>query len=216
LLHDVGGPLANLRDALNLLEDQLASRQGTDDPNAIVQLAQAQIQQLDDALQEAMAAADVDAGSTAAGSPANLIRVLQQSIEILQPRAEAQRCSFEFAPDRDQVRVIAESSRLQRVLRSLLVRALRRTPNGEPIAITLSDQGRDARLDVIDRGPPLPQQAIPYLFERIGSGDPAHSTSRQALYYCRIAAESWGGGVGYALHDDGPSVWIRLPKADGF
>lgn len=214
LLHDVSGPLANLRDALNLLEGQHESAGG--DQTAIVQLAQDQIQQLDDAIQEAMAAADVEAESSAAGSPANLIQVVQQSIEIVQPRAEAQRCSFRFERDRDQVRVVAESSRLRRVLRSLLVRALRRTPNGEFIRVALSDQGRDARLDIIDRGPPLPQQVIPYLFERIGSGDAAHSTSRQALYYCRIAAESWGGGVGYTLHDDGPCVWLRLPKADGF
>ncbi|MFB6279504.1 MAG: sensor histidine kinase [Salinibacter sp.] len=212
LLHDLSGPLANLQDALSLLGDQAGSAPG-DASDDLLHLAREQVHELSDAVQNALS--EVDAAFRAEDdAPADLSRLLRAVGATLQSRAEAAKTPLTLADvPEEPLRVVAAPGRLKRVLRSLLERALRRTPEGTSIRVGVHVEERSATVTITDGGVPPPEHAVPHLFERFGPDAPSEH-SDLSLYFARVAAESWGGTAGYQEREEGPTVWLRLPTAD--
>lgn len=215
LLHDLSGPLANLRDALSLLGDQSGSTpsNATVPSEDLLQLAREQVHELNDAVQDALT--EIDAAFRAEDdTPADLGRLLREVGTALQSRSDAAKTPITLADvPEGPLRVVAAPGRLKRVLRSLLERALRRTPEGTPIRVGVRTQEHSATVAITDGGTPLPEHAVPHLFERFGPDAPSEY-SDLSLYFARVAAESWGGEAGYQNREEGPTVWIRLANAD--
>jgi signal transduction histidine kinase len=218
LLHDLSGPLANLRDALSLLDDQTGSgpRNAPTPPDAsdeLLHLAREQVHELSDAVQNALSEVD-PAFRAEDDAPADLGRLLREVGTDLQSRADAAKTPIAPADvPEEPLRVVAGPGRLKRVLRSLLERALRRTPEGTSIQIGVRTGKRSVTVSITDGGPPLPEHAVPHLFERFGPDAPSEH-SDLSLYFARAAAESWGGTAGYQQREEGPTIWLRLPNAD--
>lgn len=215
LLHDLSRPLANLQDALNLLhDDDLNGADATD----VVDLAHDEVDKLQDALQDTISEiAPYSVSSPTAQTPTDIVTVTEQMVEALRPRAVQNGVQLEFRTNLDaadaSVPVVGEGGRLRRILRSLIDHALRRAPTNTAVRVRLSVENRTVMVQVTDSGPPVPQDAAPYLFERFGPEDPVAGGSGLALYFCRVAVEALGGGAGYRYDNHGPTVWIRIPKA---
>lgn len=212
LLHDLSGPLANLQDALSLLGDQAGSAP-SDASDDLLNLAREQVHEFNDAVQNALSEIDT-AFRAEDDTPADLSRLLRAVGATLQSRAEAGKTPLTLADvPEGPLRVVAAPGRLKRVLRSLLERALRRTPEGASIRVGVHAEERSATVAITDGGAPLPEHAVPHLFERFGPDAPSEH-SDLSLYFARVAAESWGGEAGYQKREEGPTVWLRLPTAD--
>jgi two-component system, OmpR family, sensor histidine kinase KdpD len=65
----------------------------------------------------------------------------------------------------DLPEVIADAGLLERVIANLLQNALRYSPDGQPVRIAGSAHGPRVELRVIDRGPGIPPDAVPGIFE---------------------------------------------------
>lgn len=207
LLHDLSGPLANLQDALSLLEDV------SDAPDDLLDLSRRQSDALDEALQDALE----DIRATFQGdatTAADLGALVQELVSTLNARAATTDRELQLTDESQaaSVEVIASTTRLRRVLRTLLEHGLRRTPEGGTVQVSIQREGRDAMVEVTDAGPPLPEPAAASLFERTGPSPPSDG-SALGLYFARVAAEAWGGAVGYRP-DPAPTVWLRLSRAE--
>lgn len=208
LLHDLSEPLANLQDALSLLDDI------SDAPDDLLQLSRRSSDELSRALEDALG----DIRATFRGSngtaAADLASLTQTLVSTLTPRAAATDRTLKLVDDLQNVsvEVVGSPSRLERVLRSLLEHGLRRTPEGGTVRVSLQHDARNATVEVTDAGPSLPEPTAASLFERDGPHPPS-DTSSLGLYFARIAAEAWGGAVGYRC-DSAPTVWLRLPTTD--
>jgi len=104
---------------------------------------------------------------------------------------------------------------LERALGNLLHNALRFSPEGGAITVTLALQNGKAELSVADQGPGVSAEMLPHLFERFSTQKavqrPAHGTGL-GLYFVHNVAERHGGQAGYeALAPVGARLWIRLP-----
>lgn len=104
---------------------------------------------------------------------------------------------------------------LERALDNLLHNALRFSPEGGAVTVTLALQGGKAELSVADQGPGVSAEMLPHLFERFSTQKamqrPAHGTGL-GLYFVHNVAERHGGQAGYeALAPVGARLWIRLP-----
>jgi len=104
---------------------------------------------------------------------------------------------------------------LERALDNLLHNALRFSPAGGAVTVTLALQGGKAELSVADQGPGVSAEMLPHLFERFSTQKamqrPAHGTGL-GLYFVHNVAERHGGQAGYeALAPVGARLWIRLP-----
>lgn len=208
LFHDLSGPLANLQDALSLLDEV------GDAPDDLLELSRRSGDELKTALQDALGDIRTTFQGDNGTTTADLAPLTRELVSDLGPRAAAANRAIQLDDDLQDasVHVVASPTRLQRVLRSLLEHGLRRTPEGGTVEVSVQHDARTATMEVADEGPTLPEPAAASLFDRAGPR-PLSDTSSLGLYFARIATEAWGGAVGYHC-DPAPTIWLRLPTAE--
>lgn len=124
------------------------------------------------------------------------------------------------------VAVATDSRRLERILGNLLDNAREHAP-GAPVEVVLAPVRSGAVVAVADRGPGVPAQALPRLFERFYKADPSRRGGSSGLGLA-IAAEHAqligatltvrarpGGGLVFSLAVPGAFVTRSLPPGDG-
>ena len=84
--------------------------------------------------------------------------------------------------------VEADPGRLHQVITNLLSNALKFTPPGGRVQMTLTQTGGQARLEISDTGPGIPAKDQPHVFERLWRGDRAAHTSGSGIGLA-VAAE---------------------------
>jgi signal transduction histidine kinase len=122
-------------------------------------------------------------------------------------------------PERRAI-VSADADRLQQVIENLLANALKFTPPGGAVRLTLRHEDGSVALSVRDTGAGIPAdqlQSIFGLFEQARSGEAERSGLGVGLALVRGIVEHHGGTV--EAHSDGPGTGsefvVRLPLADG-
>jgi two-component system, OmpR family, sensor kinase len=102
------------------------------------------------------------------------------------------------------------------VLLILLDNALKYTPDGGAIMVSVERGGGRARLTVRDSGPGIDPRDLPHLFDRFYRADRARSTDGMGLGLAigRWIAEAHGGRIAAANASDGGAVFtVTLPLA---
>jgi two-component system OmpR family sensor kinase len=93
----------------------------------------------------------------------------------------------------DQVQVIGDRDRLKQVLVNLVGNAIKYTPVGGQVNLSLSKVGQQARMLVADTGPGIPSEDLQHIFERFYRAEKART---------RTSADS-GFGLGLSI-----AYWI--------
>ena len=106
-------------------------------------------------------------------------------------------------PD-EPVRVVLDRRRLERILGNVLDNA-REHGEAAVVEVGLDVEGDTLRLIVADRGPGVPPDELPHLFERFHKADPSRSRggSGLGLAIAREHAELLGGTLDATLRDGG-------------
>ncbi len=97
--------------------------------------------------------------------------IARDSLARAQERVGAHR--FTLTRPRDPVPLQADPRLLGMVVDQLLDNAMRHTPPGTTIAISVAAEGDHVELIVEDNGPGVPDDTLPHLFERFYRADPA-------------------------------------------
>lgn len=126
----------------------------------------------------------------------DLMDIVKRATGILGVRARERHITLEVEGGTKPVLAIGEFRRALQVLLNLIGNAIRYSPEGSTVTITLDGDAAHSRVNVIDRGPglePAQQEAIFRKFERLGrSGD---GGSGLGLYISRRLALAMGGDV---------------------
>ncbi|MCB9136679.1 MAG: HAMP domain-containing histidine kinase [Anaerolineales bacterium] len=80
--------------------------------------------------------------------------------------------------DIDQVLICGDRDRLKQVLVNLISNAIKYTPAGGEVIVTLGKVGERGRLIVTDNGPGIPAEDIPHIFERFYRGEKSRLRSK--------------------------------------
>jgi len=152
----------------------------------------------------------VDVGSLIAAAASAVQPLLQRSDHHL--RLDLQQEDFT---------IYADASRIQQVLWNLLGNAVKFSPGGSEITLTLRAEGGGVAITVTDRGQGIAADFLPFVFDRFAQSDAAsnrqHGGLGLGLAIVKSLVESHGGHVGVA--SDGPglgarfSVWLPGPQA---
>lgn len=125
------------------------------------------------------------------------------------------------APDREvtltapePVVVIGDVDHLRQAIANLVTNALRHTPDGTAIGVTVERDGNDALITVRDHGSGLDDEALAHAFDRFWRADSARAGSGTGLGLSIVAgiADEHGGSVTAQNAPDGGAVFvIRVP-----
>lgn len=110
------------------------------------------------------------------------------------------------------VEAVCDRERVAQIMRILLDNALRHTPDGTPVAVTVDRRDGCARFSVADRGPGLDQDAVERIFERFYTADAARG-SGLGLAIAKELAEVMNGRIGVRSWPGETVFTFELPGA---
>jgi signal transduction histidine kinase len=150
-------------------------------------------------------------------APMDLATVAQQVIDGMRWQADAKRQLIEFpAPPADVGLINGDVARLRQVIANLVSNAIKFSPPGETIMVTLTRDEHAVRLSVRDRGAGIPEKDIPRLFAPF-QGLATHPTASESshglgLSIAQEIAQRHGGHLYVESQPgDGSTFTIHLP-----
>ena len=190
--HDLRTPLTSLRGYLETLQ----LKNGTltlAEQERFLGVALRQSERLGVLIHELFELAKLDSGQvTPQREPFSLAELAQDVLAEFRLQAEAKGVRLEFEPERD-VLVRGDVALLERVLANLLDNAVRHTPTGGTVALSLesvsSAAGSAVQTFVADTGEGISARDLPHIFERYYRPPEGHTGS----------CEGSGAGLGLAI-----------------
>ena len=150
--------------------------------------------------------------------PVDLARVIGDAVDTVRPAAEARRLVLDVeVTGAGEVTVLGDDERLQQVIWNLLANAVKFTPPGGRVGVTLQRDDAHAEVVVTDTGEGIPAEFLPHVFERFQQADSApsrkHGGLGLGLSLVRHLTEAHGGTVAVHSHglDRGATFRVRLP-----
>ncbi len=148
-----------------------------------------------------------------------LEEVIELAAETVRPAARIKNIRLDVTIDPVIGPVPGDANRLQQVIWNLLSNAIRLTPVGGCVGVTVSSAGSGALITVIDDGAGIEPAFLPYVFDRFRQAD-SSSTRRHAglglgLAIVRHLVELHGGEVEARNREDRPGAifTVRLPRS---
>jgi PAS domain S-box-containing protein len=107
--------------------------------------------------------------------------VLEMALEAVRPTAEAKGVRLEPAVDHGVGSILADSDRLRQILWNLLTNAVKFTPAGGRIEVTLRRAGASVEIAVADTGQGIHPDFLPHVFERFRQADASTTRTHAGL-----------------------------------
>ncbi|HEX7177481.1 MAG TPA: ATP-binding protein [Pyrinomonadaceae bacterium] len=151
--------------------------------------------------------------------PTDLAAVARAAVEAMRPAADAKGLALEADLEAGDGVVLGDPARLQQVVWNLLANAVKFTPAGGRVRVSVRAEAAHARLRVEDTGVGIRPDFLPFVFDRFRQGD--QSTTRAfggiglGLSIVRHLVELHGGAVRAESEgpDRGAAFTVELPLA---
>jgi len=113
---------------------------------------------------------------------------------------------------------LVDAKRFNQVMDNLLSNATKFSERGETVKVTLSQADSMARIAVVNRGPPVPEEFRDRIFTPFEQAAPVLTRSANGsglgLSICQQIVESFGGDIGFACGGTGlTEFWFTVPLA---
>jgi CheY-like chemotaxis protein len=217
IVHDLSQPLTALRGCLSLLTMNLPPEKVRE----VVDIADRQTRKQEGMIRDVLKAFSSEMaalqGATGADQTVDVAQCARDVVSEYAAAFASQGAGLVPAPELDgpgQWRATGEPERLRRMFTNFLENALRYSPAGTKVTIGVEPDGEFLRAYVDDDGPGLPEGVTAAnLFRLFGKGKESKGKAGLGLYFCKITAERWGGGVGCENRKAGGTrFWFRLPR----
>ena len=212
LAHDLRSPLTRIRAAAEMT--QATGRSGA----AEASLAATATEECDRLLE--MINTNLEITETESGAAhlrladLDLVELVSDACELFQTVAEDRQLKLTAALPA-QCRLRADRERLQRVIANLLDNALKYTPPGGQVGITLVDEGSRVRLSFTDTGVGISAEERTRIFERFYRSDRSRSQPGNGLGLplCLASVRAHGGQLSVESEPGiGSTFTVSLPR----
>ncbi len=165
-------------------------------------------------IEDLLAIAKIDAGQLALNlADASCPALVDDALTVVRPLAEAK--SIELASSVPSALLRCDRDRLLQVLGNLLGNALKFTPENGTITLEAELDERVARFTVRDTGPGIPEESLPYVFDRFYQGPGRRrGGAGLGLAIVRAIVEAHGGTISvHSAVDAGTTFEFTVPLA---
>ncbi|GAB3743239.1 two-component system sensor histidine kinase CreC [Lysobacter olei] len=216
LTHELKSPLAAIRGSAELLESPMAD----EDRARFVGNIRAQGERMAQMIDKLLALAAVEhRQQLERPEPVRLAEVVRDALALCDARGAKGEGRIRPLLPADDVVVVGDAFLLRQALTNLIENALDFSPSTGDVEVTLHVVGSHARLEVLDRGPGVPDYARERVFERFYSlPRPGGGSRSSGLGLCFVAevAALHGGRATLENRDGGGAVaTLELPLAHG-
>ncbi|MFF4391720.1 MULTISPECIES: HAMP domain-containing sensor histidine kinase [unclassified Streptomyces] len=210
--HELRTPLTSLRTNIELLarSEETGRAIPPDDRRELLASVKAQMTELASLIGDLQELSRPDAG---AGSPLQVV-ALHEIAGAALSRVRLRGPELRFDSDLRPWYVRGEAAALERAVVNVLDNAVKFSPPGGTVAVTL----RAGELTVRDHGPGIPAEDLPHVFERFWRSESARALPGSGLglsIVARTAARAGGSAELRAAADGGPGTEavLRIPGA---
>ncbi|MEO7822458.1 MAG: PAS domain-containing sensor histidine kinase [Gemmatimonadaceae bacterium] len=212
--HDLRNPVA----AIKMLSRALlnAANNGSPLSTENVSLIAEAANQMDALIADLLDVTRLDAGKLAiAPVLADPSALLTEALRTLQPLVNEKKIALDVQIEVGLPKVVADTERIQQALSNLVGNAIKFTPPGGKIVITVRDDGGDVTVSVADTGIGIPEDQLPRVFDRHWQST---RTNRQGaglgLAIAKGIIEAHGGRIGIeSTAGEGTIAQFTLPAA---
>jgi PAS domain S-box-containing protein len=215
--HDLRTPITSIKGRAQILLRR--AQRGVDLSPEVIADALSAIDSVADRM-NALVGELVDSGRLESGRPLELHRRPTDLVALVRDTAaEAQRTTTDHViriqVEPPELIGVWDAPRLERVFANLLSNAVRYSPEGGEVLVTIARDGEWAQLSVRDRGVGIPAADLPHIFERFRRG--RNVTGRIAgsgigLAGAKQLVEQHGGTIAIDSQEGaGTTVTVRLP-----
>jgi len=145
-----------------------------------------------------------------------LMLLVEQAIESTRPYAQQYGVNLVLTQRADAARVRVDGGRLQQVLGNYLSNAAKFSPQGAQVDVAVLTTPEKARVEVIDRGPGIPEEFRKRIFEKFSQADASNTRQKGGtglgLAISRELIERMHGRVGFESQEgQGSRFYFELP-----
>ena len=209
VVHDMGSPLQALLINLHLLKGAVS-----DDSQEILQSASRLAEELSQMTNDLFDVSRLEECRLPIKQAVWDLTVMARDVRAVLGAIDAtRRIDIDSA---GTVEVCCDGALVRRVMENFVTNALRHTPAGSPLRISIdSGEGR-VRVAVHDQGHGVPPEARERIFEKFGTVEVRRESAYQSvglgLAFCKLAIEAQGGTIGVEPGvRAGSTFWFELP-----
>ena len=213
LVHDLRSPLSGVIAHLQLLAEDVTGRSATDVQQAM-RAAETALNRLEETLQVRL----LEEGELRVRREQVTLEVLaRDALSALEPIARRKDVPLSRIVEGDPLANI-DPQLVRRAVENLVSNALKYTPGGGDVAVSVRAAAGRVDIEVADRGPGIPDGEKKSLFEKFGSVEQKQGARRKGiglgLYMVKLVAQGHGGDVSVEDRPGGGTVF-RLTLGAG-
>jgi signal transduction histidine kinase len=216
--HELRTPLTVLKSATDLLNEHRQDRLA--DHADLLDDVRVEIARMEHLAQDLLTLARSDRGELQLmTAPMDLGDVAGDVVRRMRPLANSREQTLHFSGAAPDATVDVDPDRLQQVLLILLDNALKYTPDGGRVDVSVTRAAKSAVVEVSDTGRGIAAEHLPRLFDRFYRGDSARSRasggSGLGLAIAKLLVDAHGGDLTVSSTVGvGTTARVRLPLAE--
>ncbi len=146
--------------------------------------------------------------------PVNIQEIVEEAADLFLPAAEDKKIKITMNLLPEHVVVNGERSKLQRVVANLIDNAIKYTPSGGKISLSVNIAGKNVKIEIRDTGKGMEEKDIPKIFDRFYRCDKSRSEPGNGLGLSLALSivRALGGSISAKNTYPGASFTIFLPQ----
>ncbi len=142
--------------------------------------------------------------------------LIDEVVDVLRVEAEAKGMALEVEGSAD-CEIYCDPGRIRQALINLIGNAIRHTGAGNSVKVRLMAFEESVRVDIVDRGPGIPPEKLPYLFQRFFRVDDSRNRrsggTGLGLAIAKGFVEAHGGTIAVdSVPGEGSTFTVTLPR----
>jgi len=195
IAHELRTPLTRMRGAAEM---SLTTGDATEEQQALAGNVVEECDFLLGVIEKMLSIAELESGLKKVSlDEVDLTELVRDAVELFKPVAEDSDATLTLESSEERLTTLGEASLLQRMVSNLVDNALKHTPSGGSVRVSLRRDGGQANVCVSDTGEGISARDLPHIFDRFYRGDDSTGQrgSGLGLSVARTIARVHGGDI---------------------